>query len=294
MVASEDGSAFEPLSPSGESPIENETAGESGEANSELPVPTARLTKKALRRHTSSLHSSPPTKGSPGNPDFSTARNASRNIFRDNSSVDVWAIPLSQFFEPRRVKRGKQLRAARIVHDCCGLEVVQYAAEPMSIRIQLLATTDPKPAVLKLLKQNHSPCHHYRYSRDSCAGKGRLCILHNSTECVVDFSQGVDVYVNGFPCQPFSIFQVANMKRSNAWEYHEKFYVTDDCINFMKLRRPRKCLFENVLNMLMDRAQDDMSALKQFLRKIDNIGGYLYMVLKLPVSSWIQLSRWRI
>ena len=85
--------------------------------------------------------------------------------------------------------------------------------EAVDIDLDLLYSSDPKPASSTFCARNLMSKHHMETIGDVTAGQG-FCHRHGTT-CAIDHTVVPDLLVVGFPCAPFSRMRAG--KRKSRW-----------------------------------------------------------------------------
>lgn len=117
--------------------------------------------------------------------------------------------------------------------------------------VQSVFCSDTCPHVRAMIQANFKPL----YLFDSC----------DARPTTVEF--GVDIYVAGFPCQPFSL---AGLKESFK-DRHERGNVIWNLIFYIDQRRPRLFILENVANLKDINGGADF---RKILQELESIGDY--------------------
>ena len=110
--------------------------------------------------------------------------------------------------------------------DCSGFEIPIIALEKSGVSYDHVFSSDMDPHVVKMIEANHSPRILYGDIR-------------NRDVMQVPY---VDLYVAGFPCQPFSVAG----KKQGFWDEQGRGTLFFDIINYINEKRPKVFILENV------------------------------------------------
>lgn len=137
----------------------------------------------------------------------------------------------------------------RIGTDCSGIEAPIQALLQLNIPFEHSFSCDKDPYVLKSIKANYHP------------NKIYTDITKRKHACLPD----IDIYVCGFPCQPFSLMgnkMGTEDSRSN---------IMYQCIKVIQKKLPKIFILENVKNFKFIQKGQPFNYLLNELQKIKNI-----------------------
>ena len=152
---------------------------------------------------------------------------------------------------------------------------------PKLIDFAAVSTSDPKKCVATFVERNCSEFGHHFKSMLGQALSGK-CTKHPDSEQCQDSSAPVDIFVSGFPCQPYS------SKSNRSTEANPKshpLYAADEVELVIKNRKPRIIVLENALGIertFADKPKSELDAILQMLKKY----GYHTKVHRLSGHTW--------
>jgi site-specific DNA-cytosine methylase len=105
-----------------------------------------------------------------------------------------------------------QKRPWRVVTGCSGTEAPLFALQAVGISFEAVASADPKKSAMKFAQQNLNATHHVELIQ-------HFFIEDSSTSCTRHIQcdmqtalKGMDIFVAGFPCAPFSAYRPKRRK----------------------------------------------------------------------------------
>ena len=141
----------------------------------------------------------------------------------------------------------------RIGTDCSGIEApieaLKKICKKYNLKYKHIFSSEIDKYAIKYIKANHNPEILYNDIKD------------RDISTVPD----IDIYVSGFPCQPFSRANKYKTKidpRLNLFEY---------CVSIIQNKNPKIFILENVKTLV---TLDNGSYFKDILRKLNNINLY--------------------
>jgi DNA (cytosine-5)-methyltransferase 1 len=143
----------------------------------------------------------------------------------------------------------------RIGTDCSGIEAPIQALKNMNIDFRHIFSSDIDKFCIKSIKENYSP--EILYEQD---------IRTRKVEDIPD----IDLYVCGFPCQPFS-----NAGRKKGFK-DNRGNVFFECIKVIKHKKPSFFILENVKGILK---KDIWDVIYTELKTLENIYNIVWKVL---------------
>lgn len=141
----------------------------------------------------------------------------------------------------------------RLGTDCSGLDAPAFALKQMGVPFEHVFSSEIDKPCLKTILANHSP--NILYGDES---EGDV------TKRDVASTPACDLYVCGFPCQPFS---VAGRRKGMQ---DERGNVFPACVSYIRHHRPKHFVLENVVNLLHLEGGRVMQLLIRELESIPN------------------------
>jgi len=114
--------------------------------------------------------------------------------------------------------------------DCSGMEAPIQALRNLGVKFDHVFSSDSDPAVKKTIMENFRPQHFY----------DDITVRNNSE------APSVDLYMAGFPCQPFSVAGRQEGFKDSQGRGEIFFHVVD----YLKQKRPRIFILENVKGLV--------------------------------------------
>lgn len=146
----------------------------------------------------------------------------------------------------------------RVVTECSGLEPLPYVLNKLAVPFQMVSACDVSPACRRLIRQ----CHH-----GDSAPKDTLCdILARNASDLPDH----DLYVAGFPCQPYS-----SMGRNRGHSDPRGGQIVKAVLHALAAKQPKAFILENVKGIISSKHKSFFDALVSHLRAA---GGFGYHV----------------
>ena len=134
--------------------------------------------------------------------------------------------------------------------DCCGIEAIIFALKKLKINFEHKFSCDADANVKKSVLANFNPEIFY----DNIFGRN------------IEKMPSVDLYVCGFPCQPFSIAgnQLGLKDERNGNIFYE-------CFKYIKMKKPKVFILENVKGLLTN---DNGRTITTIKRKLETLKIY--------------------
>lgn len=136
----------------------------------------------------------------------------------------------------------------KIGTDCSGIEAVLYALDKLNIDYKHLFSCDNNKSVKKSILANFNPNVFYdnMFNRD------------------VEKMEYVDLYVCGFPCQPFS-----SAGKRLGFEDKIKGTVFFECFNYIQTKQPKMFILENVKGLVNHNSGNTFKVIMEYLSNLD-------------------------
>jgi site-specific DNA-cytosine methylase len=140
----------------------------------------------------------------------------------------------------------------KVFSDCSGIEAVVQAIRGLGLNCKVLAGCDNNPIVKRLWLANHTGTFYDDITtRDHAAAAAQL--------------GRPDIYMCGFPCQPFSTAgQHLGFKDKRGT-------IIMDCISFIRQAAPKICILENVEGMVVSH-KETLAWIIRTLREVRDKG----------------------
>jgi DNA (cytosine-5)-methyltransferase 1 len=145
--------------------------------------------------------------------------------------------------------------------DCSGIEAPIQALKKLGIPFIHEFSCDNDKYVRKSIEANYSPNHYYE----------DITTRDNTT------TPYVDLYVAGFPCQPFS---ACGARRGIEDARGTIFY---NCLDYIQTQRPKHFILENVIGILSIQGGELFNNILTLLREIE---GYNVEYVKLNTKDY--------
>jgi len=132
--------------------------------------------------------------------------------------------------------------------DCSGIEAVLYALQKLNINYKHIFSCDNNANVKKSILSNFNPNMFYdnMFNRD------------------IEQMEYVDLYVCGFPCQPFSC-----AGKRLGFEDKIKGSVFFECYKYIKIKQPKLFILENVKGLLNHNKGNTMKTILDSLNSFE-------------------------
>ena len=136
----------------------------------------------------------------------------------------------------------------KIGTDCSGIESVLYALNKLNIAYQHMFSCDNNKSVKESILANFKPAVFYDdiFNRD------------------IKKMKYVDLYVCGFPCQPFS-----SAGKRLGFEDKIKGTVFFECYNYIKTKKPRIFILENVKGLVNHNSGNTFKVILEYLNNLN-------------------------
>jgi site-specific DNA-cytosine methylase len=173
----------------------------------------------------------------------------------------------------------------------------------LDIDVEVISTAEPKASSNAVIAQYVKPRHQFKDVTDlipDAEAAGANCWLHDNSHCQCDMSSVLDIFVAGFPCQPFSIGRNDRYEKGSVVS-HELYRVMLDIVKVINTRLPEAIVLENVPGMKRPWSSDDGedgSPLEALVNKVRRCG-YTVRVLEIDGRDWFagprgaRLAVWR-
>jgi DNA (cytosine-5)-methyltransferase 1 len=146
----------------------------------------------------------------------------------------------------------------KIGTDCSGIEAPIQALKQLKIPYQHIFSSDIDKYVIKSIKANYSPQILFG-DPDGKYPEGDI------TKRNISDVPDIDLYVCGFPCQPFS-----QAGRRAGFE-DKRGTVFFSCLEVIKKKRPKYFILENVRGLL---SHDKGNTFKIIMKELNSLKGY--------------------
>ncbi len=155
---------------------------------------------------------------------------------------------------PKLQKRRKAaVRTLRVVADCCGMDAPVFALRGLGFDVHHVAACDNDPMAKTL------------WNKHFTADKWHDDITTRDHEQCAAAARPVDLYVAGFPCQPFSMVGVHRGSLAAKGNGIAIFH----CMRFIAAAKPALFLLENVEG-LVTAHQNELAAILRNLKRLNN------------------------
>ena len=146
----------------------------------------------------------------------------------------------------------------RVGTDCSGIEGPIQALRNLGIEHRHVFSSETNKFCIQSIKANYNPEVLYGDSESSTPNGDITCRDHaNTPQC--------DLYVAGFPCQPFSL------PGSRKGLHDTRGTVFESCLDYIRTQRPKFFVLENVKNLLYI---ENGSVFKHILSEIKSVPDY--------------------
>ena len=142
----------------------------------------------------------------------------------------------------------------RIGTDCSGIEAPLFALQKIKNKhpffdYEHVFSSDIDPFVIKVHKENFSP----------------KIMFQDITKRDVNSIPPIDIYIAGFPCQPFS--------KANKFQFEtdERKQVFFGCLDVLKKQNPRIFIFENVKTL---KSHENGSTFERIIKELNDLNKY--------------------
>lgn len=121
----------------------------------------------------------------------------------------------------------------RVVTECSGLEPLPYVLEKLEVRFKMMSACDVSPACRRLMRQCHSG--------DAAPQRILRDILERDACDLPDH----DLYIAGFPCQPYSV-----MGKNRGHLDPRGGRIVKQVIRALAAKQPKAFILENVKGLI--------------------------------------------
>lgn len=207
--------------------------------------------------------------------------------------VNLWRRPLLRAAAPHFAKLGRQARPLVLTTACSGMGAPSVLLRILGIDFLELYSSDPKVAA-QHFRRLYGPQaqHHFNDIQEATSSHltPSYCTIHDR-ECKLTY-QEADLFVAGFPCQPFSSQRSQRYRKSKP-PSHPGYPVSEMVVEALRVTRPRAALLENVMGMSHQDSEDGGSELQSFLDKVASTNMYHISVLRVSLGAWVRAERQR-
>lgn len=194
-----------------------------------------------------------------------------------------WLQALRNAMDKELEQTGSSLRPVKLASACTGLASEAKALSSLGIDFTYLYGSDPSPASVSFVQANaHKPEHFFDDLRAPRQGGG-LCKWHGTHCCI---TQKEDIFVAGFPCQPYS--HARGNHHSVSAEDHPDRRVATDVMQHIKQFTPRFVILENVASI-----REHKPVFNEVQNKL-RAAGYSFNMLELDAATFVPMRRCRI
>ncbi len=146
--------------------------------------------------------------------------------------------------------------------------------------VETMASDTKRAACDMILASSPRPEHLFEDMQCGYRREGGMCLIHNAV-CLPP-STPEDLFICGWPCQPFSRQNAYRGKRDVA--DHPKFEVGEFVLMHLRVRQPRVAILENVAGMLPH-------SVVPFLQDLKAVPEYSCQVIHLDSDIWYEGCR---
>ena len=173
------------------------------------------------------------------------------HLAEDDIPAVHWRRSMAEYFENKFEKIAWK-RPIRLGTTCSGSGAPRIGMRLMGLPLTERYSSDPRSYTLKMSENLEDvPQHHFLYASDVARGEGHCCV-HNK-HCQIGGHIRDDLFIGGFPCQPFSTQRPDRFKA--PWTSHSQTYVMYDVAKCCATSEPKLVLLENVPGFLSLRSE---------------------------------------
>ena len=208
--------------------------------------------------------------------------------------TEWWRNPLYTGLESERAKLAEHVkRAMRVELNCAGSGAEMVICKTLGIDIEIVSMCEMKSSARQFLKHMWWPeCGStaHLYQELSATTSGGACEAHGRYCGRTDAVAGVDLAMQGLPCQPFSTMRTTPERPEEHTHYKTVF---NGFLSYLKEARPKGWVVEEVSAFAFRRLPDGPTYMESVVRVATEMGYYVEGA-HMQANTWVNMDRDRL